>query len=69
MHPRCPLCNTPLKIRRRHANGTKFLGCTRFPICRHTQPLPDVLEDERELVTSLEADNRALRIFLEEARV
>jgi ssDNA-binding Zn-finger/Zn-ribbon topoisomerase 1 len=36
----CPDCGAPLRIRRRHSDGVRFLGCSTYPDCQHTQPLP-----------------------------
>ncbi|MEQ8820994.1 MAG: restriction endonuclease [Sumerlaeia bacterium] len=41
--PNCQRCGAPMTVRtaRRGPNpGERFLGCTRFPKCRGTQPLP-----------------------------
>jgi len=32
----CPLCGKPLQIR--HGRYGKFIGCSDFPTCRHTEP-------------------------------
>ena len=36
----CPRCGEQLVERRRRNDGNRFLGCTGFPACRHTAPLP-----------------------------
>ncbi len=39
----CPRCKSPLvkRIAKRGDNmGNAFMGCSRFPQCRHTQPIP-----------------------------
>jgi hypothetical protein len=33
-------CGAPMVARQRRADGAAFLGCSRYPACRHTQPLP-----------------------------
>lgn len=33
----CPLCGNPLVIR--HGRYGRFIGCSTFPACRHTEPL------------------------------
>jgi restriction system protein len=38
--PTCPRCGAALVVRRNRRTGEAFLGCSRFPNCRHTQPLP-----------------------------
>ncbi len=37
--PTCPRCGALLVPRRNSKTGEPFLGCSRFPNCRHTQPL------------------------------
>jgi ssDNA-binding Zn-finger/Zn-ribbon topoisomerase 1 len=44
---RCPDCGAALVERTQHATGKPFLGCSRWPDCRHTQPLPAYLEMQR----------------------
>lgn len=36
----CPKCGRRLQIKRRRKDGRNFLGCTGYPECEHTQPLP-----------------------------
>ena len=36
----CPQCNQPLTIRTNQNTKTDFLGCTDWPDCHHTEPLP-----------------------------
>lgn len=41
--PRCPLCGKPMRrrtARRGRRAGASFLGCSAFPNCRATLPLP-----------------------------
>lgn len=43
--PQCPKCGAPLVLRaaQRGTNrGTAFYGCSNYPRCRHTQPVPIV---------------------------
>ena len=35
----CPGCGTALVRRHNRRTGEPFLGCPRFPACRHTQPV------------------------------
>ncbi len=35
----CPRCGAPLVHRRNRSTGEHFLGCSRFPQCRYTQPI------------------------------
>jgi restriction system protein len=34
----CPACNNKLIIRK-SKNGNEFIGCTNFPVCKHTETL------------------------------
>lgn len=36
----CPDCGATLVRRVRQADGVPFLGCERWPECRHTEPIP-----------------------------
>lgn len=38
----CPRCDGAMCIRRSRANGTQFLGCTKYPQCRGTRPWPPI---------------------------
>ena len=39
----CPRCQQgTLVVRTRRSDGSRFLGCSRFPACRHTSNLPQV---------------------------
>jgi DNA topoisomerase-1 len=49
----CPLCGNPLVIR--HGRYGKFIGCSKFPTCRHTEPILELVgapcpQDGGELV-------------------
>lgn len=50
---KCPDCLNSgfgprlMVIRTNRANGSEFLGCSRFPECQHTQPLPEWIFMER----------------------
>lgn len=37
---RCEACGAPMTIRENHETKSRFLGCSTFPECRETQPLP-----------------------------
>lgn len=39
----CPDCGKPLVIRTNSATREPFLGCSTWPSCRHTEPLPEAL--------------------------
>ncbi len=38
----CPDCGRALVVRRNCHNDSEFLGCTGYPECRHTEPLPEL---------------------------
>ncbi|MCC7570027.1 DNA topoisomerase I [Candidatus Micrarchaeota archaeon] len=40
----CPKCGNPLMIRRSRANNKQFIGCSSFPKCTQTYPLPQNVE-------------------------
>lgn len=44
----CPKCGQPLIIRRNHESGEEFLGCSTWPECRHTEPLPESIRLRRQ---------------------
>lgn len=38
----CPDCGSPiLVVRTNNQNGGQFLGCPKWPECKHTQPIPE----------------------------
>lgn len=39
-----PECKGTLEVRTNRKNGSEFLGCDRFPECKHTQPLTEYLK-------------------------
>jgi len=39
----CKACGATLVIRVNHATQEEFLGCPRWPECRHTEPLPEAI--------------------------
>ncbi len=45
IHKPCPEadCNGELRVKTNSHNGTKFLGCDRYPACRHTEEIPEYL--------------------------
>lgn len=45
----CPKCgvNTLLVERVNRKTGESFLGCSRYPTCRYTEPLPEALRLKR----------------------
>jgi hypothetical protein len=38
----CPRCSSPMVRRVQRATGEPFLGCSRYPDCRGTRPLPEI---------------------------
>jgi ssDNA-binding Zn-finger/Zn-ribbon topoisomerase 1 len=36
----CPECGKPMLPRTNRENGSEFLGCSQWPKCTATQPLP-----------------------------
>ncbi len=36
----CPKCNSNLVVRTNKRDGNKFLGCPKFPKCKHAEPKP-----------------------------
>jgi ssDNA-binding Zn-finger/Zn-ribbon topoisomerase 1 len=36
----CPKCGRPMVVRQNRANGSRFMGCSNYPICRETAPIP-----------------------------
>ena len=41
----CPECSGTLVVRVNKANGSRFMGCTNWPIeCRHTEPIPEYVK-------------------------
>ncbi|MBU6430382.1 MAG: topoisomerase DNA-binding C4 zinc finger domain-containing protein [Cyanobacteria bacterium REEB65] len=40
----CPECGAQLVVRENGKTGEKFLGCSHYPECRHTQPLTEYLK-------------------------
>jgi len=47
VHIRCADCGAWMVERENSVNGSKFLGCARYPECTHTQKLPAYLEQLR----------------------
>lgn len=38
----CPECGSPvLVVRTNSKNGGQFLGCPRWPECKHSEPIPE----------------------------
>jgi ssDNA-binding Zn-finger/Zn-ribbon topoisomerase 1 len=44
----CPRCGQPLQIKRNRETQEEFLGCSTFPACRYTEPLPEAIRLRRQ---------------------
>ena len=44
----CPNCGKRLTIRTNEKTGEDFLGCTEYPECIYTEPLPIDIQMKRE---------------------
>lgn len=44
----CPDCGAPLVERTNRATDEPFLGCSRWPECKHTEPLPESVKLRRQ---------------------
>lgn len=44
VHLRCADCGAEMLERENRVNGSRFLGCARYPACTHTQKIPAYLE-------------------------
>jgi NAD-dependent SIR2 family protein deacetylase len=40
MYPSCHKCSMPTLVRKNRKDGTEFLGCSQYPNCRATRPMP-----------------------------
>jgi ssDNA-binding Zn-finger/Zn-ribbon topoisomerase 1 len=40
----CPDCGKPMAERVNKVNGSTFLGCSQYPVCTHTEPIPETLK-------------------------
>ncbi len=45
---RCPEHGLVLEGQTNRQTGRRFLGCPRYPLCRHTEDLPDEIDDEED---------------------
>lgn len=56
----CPDCGAPLAERTNRQNGSTFLGCTRYPECKHTEPVPESVKmrraGQRDMFADMEGD-------------
>lgn len=50
---RCEACGRPMVERTSHETGAVYLGCTGFPDCVETRPLPEYLRLRRMGATPL----------------
>ena len=44
----CPRCGQRLVVRTNESIGVDFLGCSRYPECKHSEPLPIDVEMRRQ---------------------
>lgn len=44
----CPKCGALLTIKRNRETGEEYIGCTSFPSCNHTEPLPESIKLRRQ---------------------
>jgi len=44
----CPQCGAALVERTNRATNEPFLGCQRWPECKHTEPLPESVKLRRQ---------------------
>ena len=44
----CPKCGGDLAERTNRATNEPFLGCSRWPECKHTEPLPESVKLRRQ---------------------
>lgn len=43
----CRECGKPMVIRTNRENGSEFMGCSNWPRCTHSEPLPAYVEQIR----------------------
>lgn len=43
----CPTCGSPMVERTNRQNGSTFLGCSRYPECEATAPIPESVKLRR----------------------
>ena len=36
----CPECGEPMVVRKNSITEEDFLGCSQYPACKHTEPIP-----------------------------
>lgn len=49
----CKDCGQPMVERQNHQNGSRFLGCSDWPKCTHTEPVPAYVHMIRAGATQL----------------
>lgn len=47
IHVTCDECGAEMVLRVNSQNGSEFMGCTKYPECRATKPLPEHIRMER----------------------
>lgn len=43
----CKVCAADMVVRTNRENGSEFLGCSKWPECTETRPLPESIRMER----------------------
>ncbi len=44
----CPTCGQSLQIKRNRTTREEFLGCSAWPQCTYTEPLPEAIRLRRQ---------------------
>lgn len=44
----CPRCGQLLEIKRNRSTQEEFLGCSAWPQCTYTEPLPETIKLKRQ---------------------
>lgn len=39
----CPECGNRMVVRANHETGHEFLGCSQYPECKYTEPMPEYM--------------------------
>lgn len=38
--PLCPICGVAMRLKMNRKTGLEFLGCSKYPTCKHAIPMP-----------------------------
>lgn len=44
----CKRCGKPMQVKTNRETGEDFLGCSAWPGCLHTEPLPEAIKLRRQ---------------------